>query len=335
MPANPLQCIYCRGIFMPASEQRWSAVQCPHCSGQMKVGECTIVVDLPVGVPQPYVRVTEQEEKKAREDWKYNRWAGKMVVLGFAGIVLAGVALAVVMIPGEKQGSSKPTQILVDAEKVRAEEKWPGTPALAEKFLTVRNWREMLPLAADAARVEGVMEWYYARREFRPQAGPVTLRQFQKADAEGRALLRVEAEVPGSRPRWLLLVQENGAWKVDWEVFVNASGVRWAAFLREPAGTEIELPLLTARKPGGVGYIAKAGASPVTHDAVLLWATERQSIAAAVLPKGAPVWKDLPGIGFNSAVKAIVRVKMENPALDPPLVKLESIVQRGWVRKER
>src|SRR5262249_31223462 len=97
MPARPLHCIYCRGVFMPASNHSWCAVQSPICSGQMKVGECESAPEPPVGVPQTYVRVTEEEEKAARQEWSFNRWAGKMVVLGFAGLVLASAALAVVM----------------------------------------------------------------------------------------------------------------------------------------------------------------------------------------------------------------------------------------------
>lgn len=319
---------------MPVSDRTWSAVQCPHCSGQMKVGDCTVVVDLPVGVPQPYVRVTEEEEKAARQDWKFNRWAGKMVVLGFAGLVLCSAALAIVMWNSDTTPphSNKTAEALPDAEKKHAEERWPGGPALAERFLTVRDWRDMRPMVADRTRVEGVMAWYYSRHEFKAVAGPVKLIQCQEAGGEGRAVLQVKAEAPGGRPLSLLLVQEEGSWKVDWEVFVNANTVRWEAFLREPAGAVIELPLLVARKPGAMSYTVKAGGSPDTHESVELWATERKVLAGAVLAKQAAEWRDLEGIGYNDAVKVIARVRLENPALEPPQVKIESIVQRGWVR---
>ena len=40
IPFCPLHCKYCQGTFLPVSNQWESAVQCPHCSGQMQVGEC-------------------------------------------------------------------------------------------------------------------------------------------------------------------------------------------------------------------------------------------------------------------------------------------------------
>jgi hypothetical protein len=318
---------------MPASEHTWSAVQCPHCSGQMKVGDCEAAAEARVGISQPYIRVTEEEEAAARAEWKYHRWTGKLVVLGVVALVAAAAAVLWVVFrrDAHKEGFAR-IESLERWKERRWEAQWPGAAGMVERFLAAQQWRDLKPLVLDAPRVEGIMEWYYSRRDFRPMEGPVKLREFQSVEVEGVSVLRVYAE-QGLFSLCLLLRQEKGDWKVDWEVFVNANGERWAAFLKEPAGTMVELPLLAARKPAADAYLIKAGVTPDTHEALALWANERREVAAAAITKNAKEWGDLEGIGYDDAVKVIARVKMENPAADPPLVKIEAIVQRGWVRK--
>lgn len=337
MPAHPLHCKHCQGVFLPASDQRWAAVQCPHCSGQMKIGDCAAAVEVKAGGAQVYVRVTEQAEAAAQADWRHHRWAGKMVVLGFAGLVVTAVVLAWHFLAdrGRASSSQKKAGDFLQMEDRKLEGEFPGATAVAGSFLTARDWRGMLPWVSDAGRVESGMAWHYERHDFKPAAGPVRVLDFKKVEVEGRELLRVQAEATGGRPVWLLLVQEGGVWKVDWEVFANAPGERWAAFLREPAGSVLELPLLVARKPAADAYIIRAGASPVTHEALVLWAADRESLAGAVLAKEAADWKLLTGIGYDDAVKVIARVRMEQLAAEPPLVRLEGIVQSGWMRSGR
>ena len=117
--------------------------------------------------------------------------------------------------------------------------------------------------------------------------------------------------------------------------YTNASAVRWAAFLHEPAGTLIELPLLVTRKPAANAYIIAAGASPDNTDALVLWAADRNSLGGAVMTRDAAAWRELPGIGYDDAVKVIARIRMKDSALEPPLVEVETILQQGWVRKAR
>ena len=330
MPANPLQCTHCRGMFIPISDQPWSTVQCPHCASQMKVRDCFAVVDLPVGVSQPYIHVTEEEERAAAEEWKNRRRTRRMAVLGIGGMLFAVVAVLAVIRVSDRTPGSVPRAAGDSPDRKLASAQWPGAPDAVEQFLTAPAWRAMLPYVADAGRVEGIMEWFYTKHDFTPASGPVELLHYQPGDVDG--LLRVQAAVPGKQPIWLLLVRERAGWKVDWEVFANAHAERWAAFLRGNEGAEIELPLMVSRKPAATAYIAKGGADPAAVDAVVLWASGRESMAGALLPKTAPEWKDLEGITFNKAVKVIARVQMADSSAEPPLVRLKGIVQRGWVR---
>jgi hypothetical protein len=318
---------------MPASGHSWSAVQCPHCSGQMKTGDCEAALSPPVGEAQPYIKVTEEEESMAREEWKHRRRSGKLAVAGGVFMLVAGAMVAwMAWRGGAPTAGQARVGAMQKAEGEQSDDEWRQVRAVVEKFLTVRQWRDLLPTVADPVRVEGVMTWYYSRNEWKPMEGAVKIPDYQRLEADGAELLRVRAEGGGERSLWLLLVRDHGEWKVDWEVFVNAGVVRWEAFLREPAGTMVELPLFAAKKPAADGYLVKAGATPDTHEALLLWAKKRQTLASAVLAKEAAVWQDLEGIGYDKAVKVIARLKMDNPGADPPLVKLEGIVQRGWVR---
>ena len=122
---------------------------------------------------------------------------------------------------------------------------------------------------------------------------------------------------------------------MDWEAFTHASAVRWAAFLHEPAGTLIELPLLVARKPAANAYIIAAGASPDNTEALVLWAADRNSLGGAVMTRDAAAWRELSGIGYDDAVKVIARIRMKDSAFEPPLVEVEAILKQGWVRKAR
>ena len=67
-------------------------------------------------------------------------------------------------------------------------------------------------------------------------------------------------------------------------------------------------------------------------DALSLWALDRQTMAAALLRRDDALWRELDGIGFDTAVKVVARVTMLDPAAEPPMVRLEAILQRGWLR---
>ena len=329
MPPRPLHCKFCRRVFLPVSEQAWSTVQCPHCSGQMKVGECEAAGGLPATGAQEYHRVTQQEEDAARLTEQGNRWAGKLVVAGFAGVVLAGAAVFWQAVTHDSKQTQKKTGKAF-SETTDAEQREVQT--LAQSFLGAKDWKAALALAADAQRVRGTMEWYYATRSWRPAAGEVKIAGIERLDADGREMLRVQAATAERTAIWLLLIKEGPAWKVDWELFADAALARWRSFVSEAPGAVVELPLLVARMPAADPFISKAGGEPESHDAVVVWARARQSPAAAVIPKASPLWKDLEGIGFEKPVSVIARVSMVTPEAEPPLVRLEAILRKDWVR---
>ena len=335
MPARPLHCKYCQGIFLPASEQTWSAVQCPHCSGQMQVRECT-AAETPAVREQEYHPVTEQQEAAARVEATQRRWSGRMVFLACA-LPLAGLAAWGVMRawqvfsdPAQKQKDQKDRAAALLAA---GHEERGAALALARQFLHAETWQDLLPLTADEERVTGMMEWYYSTHPaWQPVAGTVEVVNTERLESDGRAMMRVQAATPERTAIWLLLVREGEVWKVDWEVFANANVARWAAFVREPAGAAAELPLLVALKPAGEAYVVRAGATPGKHRAVVMWALERQALAGAVLANDSPLWRDLAEMDFENAVKVIAQVTMVDPQAEPPLVKVSGIVQRGWMR---
>ena len=326
MPARPLHCKYCQGVFLPLSEQPWSAVQCPHCSGQMRVAECAVTGAETRATEQAWYNVTEAEESAARLEEKHNRWTARLTRMA-VGMVLVVAGLFVWQwwrsaVPA----AGKPNRAAQAADLQRRD-----IQKTAQQFLTAASWQDMLPAVADADRVKGIMAWYFQTRTHRPLAGDVEVKTVLPVDSQGRARQRVMVATRDHAAIWLLVVKESGVWKVDWEVFANASVERWRAFLREPAGTAVELPLLVALKPAADAYIIRSGGTPDLHEAVVLWAMERQALAAAVLERQSPLWQDLTEIGFETAVKVIARVTVVDPQQDPPLVRLERILQRGWL----
>ncbi len=331
MPARPLHCKYCQGVFLPASEQPWSAVQCPHCSGQMSVGECVVADAEPAGTEQVWHNVTEAEDRAARVEAKHRVWSGRMVFLACALPVLFLMALGLMGSWRLGNFGEKKKEMLEAFLETGEEAERQEIQKAAQQFLTAASWQEMLPVVADADRVKDIMAWYFQTRTHRPLAGDVEIKTVLPVDSQGRARQRVMAATRDHAAIWMLVVKESGVWKVDWEVFANASVERWRAFLREPAGTAVELPLLVALKPAPAAYIIRSGGTPDLHEAVVLWAMERQAMAAAVLERQSPLWQDLTEIGFETAVKVIARVTVVDPQQDPPLVRLERILQRGWL----
>jgi len=199
-------------------------------------------------------------------------------------------------------------------------------------FLGAKDWSAALPFVAGMPRVGGTMEWYYARHQWQPFDGEIEIAAMQRMNAGGREMLRVQASTAKRAAIWLLLVREGDQWKIDWELFADAAVVRWQSFVSEPPDTVVELPLLVERKPAPEAYVVKAGGTPELHDAIIFRARDRQSAAVAVVAKESVLWKDLAGIDFENPVSVIARVAMVAPQFDPPLVRLESIVQKGWLR---
>jgi phage FluMu protein Com len=329
MPARPLQCRFCKGVFLPVSEQSWVTVQCPHCSAQMKVGECepAEVQCAPEG--QACHPATERDGAAARPERTHNRWTGRLVILACVVPLLGLLAFAVNRLTGGK--TQNRTEIVRTHQEANDAERQ-EVHLLARAFLGADNWLAVLPLVADAPRVRSTMEWYYANRPWRRAAGHVKIGGIERMYANGREMLRVQATTEQRPVMWLLLVREGRAWKVDWEFFTDAAAVRWQSFVSEEPGGVVELPLLVTRKPAPEITIMKAGVQTELHDAVVLQVRERQSPAVAVLAKDSPLWRDLDGIDFEKPVHVIARVTMVSPEFDPPLVKLEAIVQKGWLR---
>ena len=329
MPAQPLHCKHCERVFLPASGQPWSAVQCPHCSAQMRVADCEVATAVRA-VQQEYRRVTEQEEYAAGLEAKQRKWSGRLVFAACA------VPLAVILAWGVQKFLRDQDQerltASVASDGAWAEQERQEIQKSVQLFLNAETWQDMLPNVADAKRVRGMMTWYFQRHTHQPLSGAVEIKSMVPLDNQGREMRRVMVGTPERASIWLLLSREADGWKVDWEAFANAGVERWKAFLNEPGGSAVELPLMLALKPAADAYVIKAGGAPDTHGALVLWAFERAYLAAVVLEKESAHWKGLADIGFESAAKLIVRVTMVNPLADPPLVRLDQIVQQGWLR---
>ena len=298
-------------------------------------GECDAAAPAQSAGGQVYYPVTEQEEKAARLEAIHRKWSGRMVflvcALPLAVLAAWGILQAwPVLFPGE--GNRRPAERVETMVEASAAAERREIQTSAQRFLTAASWQEMLPAVADAERVKGVMAWYYLRHPHQPAAGETEVKAVLEMEGEGRQRRRVLVVAPNHPPRWLLVSLEAGTWKVDWEVFAGANQERWKEFLREPGGTSVELPLLVALKPAADAYILGAGRAPGTHKALVLWAMERSTLAGAVLETDSSLWKSLPEIGFENAVKVIVRVRMVNPEAEPPLVRLERVVREGWLR---
>ena len=295
----------------------------------MSVADCRVAT-ASRAVEQEYRRVTEQEEYAAGLQAKQRKWSGRLLFAACA------VPLAVLLALGVQKFLRDQDQERLTApgasDGALAEQERQEIRRAVQQFLNAETWQDMLPVVADAERVRPMMTWYFQRQTHQPLSGAVEIKSMLPIDAPGRELRRVLVGTPERASIWLVLSREADGWKVDWEVFASAGVARWKAFLNEPAGSSVELPLLLALKPGADAYILKAGGVPDTHRALVLWALDRAFLAGTVLEKKSPLCKNLPDVDFERAGKLIVRVTMVDPRGEPPLVRLDQIVQQGWLR---
>lgn len=310
------------------------AVQCPHCSMQMKAGECR-AAEVRAAAAQPYVPVTTAQETAARAAVPGHRWGRRLLPVAIAGLILGGGAMAWQLIWGgggaeisTTSGGQNPSLPGAAAE----EREW---LAVVTAFLEAREWQALPALSAEAARVRPLMEWYYDRHPFPWPASKVKLIQSEQENGNGWTRVVVHVATAERATVWLMVLWEDGAWKVDWEAYAAFAPARWSAFLRESAGTEVELNLLAALKPAADSYLIKSGGSPDTHEALVMWAATRDSLAGALVPRRSPLRGQLAGIGFNDAIQVVARVKMEDPWAEPPLVSIQKVIQTGWNRQHR
>jgi hypothetical protein len=327
-------CKHCRGIFLPVLEQLESSAQCPHCSGQMKVGECAPAEVAQMMPVQEYQLIPEEEEQAKVRAARQDQWMRRTVWALVAGAALLGTLMALQHWNRDSEEAQQRTEkiaVLTEVEKAAQRER-AEIEKVVRRIFAAKTMESLLPEVAGAEQVKGLMAWYTNRLH------PVTAEPLKRVesvdvlDTDGREIRRVGVSTEQRPMVWLIMVREDGNWKLDWEMYSMAHAERWHAFLREAPGSAVELPLLIVKKPAPDNYIVKAGAAPETHDAVLLCAQNRNDAAGAVLPRDAPEWRELPGIGFEDAVKVIGRVTLLDGAAEPPLVRLEKVVQRGWIR---
>lgn len=334
MIARARHCKYCQGIFLPASAQASSAVQCPHCSRQMMVGECaTAGTELNIAGRQ-FHSVTEEEEQAERLAAVHNRWTRRLVLSACGGLAAAAGVFGWQRWRRDEHLERKERQkaALVESEKAAQRERQ-EIDGVVRRILGAKTWEDMMPDVVDANRVREMMAWFYSGSNRRHEPEEVLeTGDAERLKVEGRVIVRIRASTPTRAAVWLILAQQDGKWKLDWEVYANAHTVRWHAFVHEAAGATVELRLLAARKPAADAFIVRAGGSPESDDAVVVWTYDREASACAVLRKTSPLWRDLDGIGFNEALKIIAQVTMLVPDTDPPLVRIDRIVQKGWLR---
>ena len=295
----------------------------------MRVADCQVATAVRA-VQQEYRRVTEQEEHAAGLEAKQRKWSRRLVFAACAVPLVVTLAWGMQKFLRDQDqerlaASAGPDGLQADQERQEIQK-------AVQQFLNAETWQDMLPKTAGVMRVRAVMTWYFQRHTHQPLAGAVEIKSVVPLDSPSREMRRVMVSTPERSSIWLLLSRETDGWKVDWEAFANAGVERWKAFLSEPGGSAVELPLLLALKPAADAYVIKAGGAPETHGALVLWAFERACLAGAVLEKESVHWKGLPDIDFEKAAKVIARVTMVNPLAEPPLVRLDQIVQEGWLR---
>jgi hypothetical protein len=326
-------CKICQEVFLPVAEFAGSLTQCPHCSGQMLVGECEPAKVLQSMPEQEYRPVDEEDEARRVRGLRHERWTR---ILIRAGVVCA-VVLAALMVWQFQRGESDEAKkeaaqvaALTKAE-MASQRDLAEIRDVARRVLAAKTLEEILPDVAGAAQAKDLLAWYFNRVPFNPET-LTKVDSVETLDMEERELRRVCVSTATRPVVWMVMVREGAGWKLNWELYSNAHVDRWRAFLREAPGATVELPLLVVKKPAPEAYIARAGAGRDTHDAVLLCAGNRDDLAGALLPVSSPLWKDLPRISFEEAEKVIARVTLLDPRADPPLTRLDAVVQHGWVR---
>ena len=283
---------------------------------------------------QEYHPVTEEEENKQTRTLREESWLRRMVWACASAAGLFAALLAWQHWQGGGDEAKKQRQeiaVLTEAEKILQRERT-EIESVVRRVLGARTLDDLLPIVAGGEQVKELMAWYLNRSH---PLTPETLSAVEKVeplDADGREIRRVEVSTVQRPVVWMVMTREAGSWKLCWELYSNAHVERWHSFLREAPGAVVELPLLVVKKPAPDALILKAGATRDTHDAVMLCAGHHDDLAGAVLPRNSALWKELPGIGFEDAVKVISRVTLVDPQADPPLVRLEAVEQRGWVR---
>lgn len=335
MSIVPVHCRVCSGVFLPATGVASAAVQCPHCSAQMWLGDC-IPAATPAGADgQEYVRVTEEEETAQRDDSVHRKWMRRVFIATSAAAAVAVGVFIWQHRPGEPEAGQDQEKLaaMIALERLSQQET-AELEAMATRLFAATDWQEWLPEVAHAQTVKPLMEWYYTKggKELEAVNG-VALGDFQRSHA-GRETLRLQVSTASHASVWLPLLRESGRWKLDWEAYSGADVLRWAAFLREPAGTSIEVRLQVALKPGADPYLVKARIPLKGFKAVHLWSYERAAMAAAILADKNAVWGALKGIDYNNAAKIIARVTMIAPEMEPPLIRIDSVVEQGWLRRE-
>ena len=330
-PAVPCRCPHCRGAFLPAVGGPMVSVQCPHCAAVVLPASCEVLPDLavPVSVHVLPPAVSEEAAAAARVEARSRR--SFVLALAATGITAAGGAVAWAIQRGHPVPAADPRNSLA-ADRMAADLEVMALEAQVRRVLAAADWRAMLPDVADADRVGPDMEWFHSRAPQPLVADTVeSFDQWQRLSQAGREAFTVRVTTTRRGVQWVTLVKKDGVWKFDWEAWANPGLARWHYFCTEPAGSQVSLRLFALRMPAAASWIVKAGGHPEHHRAFEFWAGDRNDRAAAMLPANSPLLAALAGADFENAVRVIARVTMVQPTLDPPLVTLDAIIQRGWL----
>ena len=306
----------------------------------MKLNECPPAAVEQVMPIQEYHPVMEDEEREQARNLRHEQWVRRLLWTGVAGVVALGTLAGWQYWRGGSDRAKQKTEeiaALTEAEKSLQREH-AEIEVVVRRILRAKTMDELLPDVAGAAQVKDLMRWYFNHSHAFVSEELKQLTTVVPMNADGQEIRGVQASTPRRPAMSLIMIREEDGWKLEWEMFSHAPVERWRFFLREAPGSPVELPLLAVKKPAPDNYIVKAGASPATHDAVLLQAGDLADVACAVVPRDSPAWEKLKGIGYddpakNGTVPVIVRVSLLNPDADPPLIRLEAVVQRGWARR--
>lgn len=106
--------------------------------------------------------------------------------------------------------------------------------AVLDKFWNAPTWREKLQHVRDAPRVSPLMrDFYESSRQREPRAGALkTSATFRIGSTEVEHLV-YESALDGGPLEIALVHDHSNALKLDWESYVGAGDMPWAAFLKQ------------------------------------------------------------------------------------------------------
>ncbi len=211
----------------------------------------------------------------------------------------------------------------------------PTAHTFITKILATPRWEDLAPHISDPSRVKKLMAWYYTKHPHKWT--PHTLAQILQHDTLPTGNTRIlRAKVTTHEgPTKTILIRDNPPWSFEWEAWADVDTALWKDLLALPPGQSRALRLHIIRKPGADTHITAAGGHPTTHLAARLWSSDRALSATAIIPLAPPTATALGTLTYDTPLKIIARVKTLPTDTSEPLVTIETILQHGWIWRQK